>query len=174
MLRSKVMPPKSRHNEHLPPPNNLGHPTSTQSTHLCVQRIDVSSYVQNILTHDGDIMELAYIFWIQIDEWSIKVNNHCVVHAIYFLLPIELRSMSKIVLGLPNFNESPINESDTTLKLGHIMGKGFSFLLVRPWNLVTNRIINVGGNENCIITYCRFTLIPHEGIIHDYIIMFHV
>ncbi len=130
--------------------------------------------VQNKLTHDGDIMEWASIFWIQIDEWSMKVNNHRVVHAIYFFLPIELRSMSNIVLRFPNINESPINEPDTTLELGHIIGKSFSFLLARPWNLVTNRLTNVGSNENCIITYCKFAPIPHGGIIHDYIVMFHV
>jgi hypothetical protein len=82
--------------------------------------------------------------------------------------------MSKIVLGFPNIDESPINEPDTTLELVHIMGKNLSFLLARPLNLVTNRLTNVGGNENCIITYCKFAPIPHEGIIHNYIVMFHV
>ncbi len=103
-----------------------------------------------------------------------KVDKHHVVHAIFFFLPIELRSMNKIVLGFPNINESPINEPDTTLELGHIMGKIFSFLLARPSNLVTNHLSNVGGNENCIIMYCKFAPIPHESIIHDYIVMFHV
>ncbi len=59
--------------------------------------------------------------------------------------------MNRIVLGFPNLNESPINEPDTTLELGHIMGNFFSFLLARPSNLVTNRLINVGSNENCMI-----------------------
>jgi hypothetical protein len=62
---------------------------------------------------DGDIMEWVRIFGIQVDEQSMMFNDHYVVHVIHLLLPIKPRSMSRIVLGFLDFDESPINEPIT-------------------------------------------------------------
>jgi len=59
---------------------------------------------------DGDIMEWAWIFGIQVDEQSMMVNDHCVVHVVHFLHPIKPRSMIGIVLGFLDLDESTINE----------------------------------------------------------------
>ncbi len=97
------------------------------------------------------------------------VDDHHVVHVVHLFMSIKPRSTNRIDLGFMNFDESPINEPNTTLKLGHMLGKS-----CRPSNLVTNCLINVGSDKNCIITYNTFALVPHDDIIHDYIIMFHI
>jgi hypothetical protein len=94
------------------------------------------------------------------------VDNYHVVHAIHLLPPIKPRSMSGIVPRFKDLNESPINEPNTTLELEHMLGKNCIFLLTQPSNLVTNHFINAEGDENYIITYNKFALVPHEGIIH--------
>jgi hypothetical protein len=58
------------------------------------------------------------------------VNDHHVVHVVHLFLPVEPRLMNKIVLRFLNIDESFINELDTTLELGHMLGKNCSHVLV--------------------------------------------
>ncbi len=88
------------------------------------------------------------------------VNDHRVVHVVHLFSPIEPRLTNKIVVGFLNIDESFINELDTTVELGHMLGKNCLLILVKPSNIIINCFINVGGNENCIITYCILALIP--------------
>jgi len=88
------------------------------------------------------------------------VNDHHVVHVVHLFSPIEPRLVNKIVLEFLNINESLINELDTTLELGHMLGKNCSLVLAKPLNIIINCFINVRGNENCIITYCILVPIP--------------
>jgi hypothetical protein len=81
------------------------------------------------------------------------VDNYRVVHAIHLLPPIKPRSMSGIVPRFKHPNESPINEPNTNLELGHMLGKNCLLLLTQPSNLVTNHLINAEGDENYIIAY---------------------
>jgi hypothetical protein len=55
------------------------------------------------------------------------------------------------------------------MELKHMLGKSFLLLLIWPLNLITNHFINARGDA-----YSKLAPIPHEGIIHDYIVMFHV
>ncbi len=72
-----------------------------------------------------------------------------------------------------DFDESLINEFDTTLELRNVSTKGTPLLGSRPLDIVTYSLINARCNENCIITYCTFVLFPHECVKHDYVVMFH-
>jgi hypothetical protein len=73
-----------------------------------------------------------------------------------------------------NLNENPIDVLNTTQKLRHMLNKNYLFLLTQPLNLITYHLINAWGDENHIITYSKFVPVPHEGILHDYIMTFHV
>ncbi len=88
------------------------------------------------------------------------VNDNLVVHVVHLFSPIEPRLMNKIVLGFLNIDESFINELDTTLELGHMLGKNHLLILAKPSNIIINCFINVGGNENSIITYYILAPIP--------------
>jgi hypothetical protein len=45
------------------------------------------------------------------------VQDHYIIHIIHLFKLIELQLMGIVVPRLVNFNENPINESDTTLEL---------------------------------------------------------
>jgi hypothetical protein len=48
------------------------------------------------------------------------VHNHHVIHEIHLLPTIEHRPMGNIVLRFANFDESLIDESNTTLELENL------------------------------------------------------
>lgn len=73
--------------------------------------------IQLIFMQDAKIVEWTYISWIQIDEQSMMVDDHCVVHVVHLLSPIEPRLMNKIV---PRFTHSMRVPSMTP---------------IQPWNL---------------------------------------
>jgi hypothetical protein len=113
MLRSKIELPK------------LAHSVRPQIT--CVAQIfKVLIYVykelalvlmQFVFMQDVNIVEWTYISWIQIDEQSMMVDNHRVVHVVHLLPPIEPRLMNEIVRGLIHSMKVP------------------SMTPIQPWNL---------------------------------------
>jgi hypothetical protein len=64
----------------------------------------------------------------QVDEQSMMVDDHYVVHVVHLFMSIKPRSTDRMVLGFMNIDESPINEPNTTLELGHMLGKSCMFL----------------------------------------------
>jgi hypothetical protein len=56
--------------------------------------------------------------------------------------------MDIVVPRLANFDENPINESDTTLELQGMCTNGYQFFNRRPLNIITYGFINAGCNEN--------------------------
>jgi hypothetical protein len=99
------------------------------------------------------------------------VHNHRAIHIIHLFLPIEPQPMGNII---PDINEGPINESNTTLELKDLCTKSHSFLEIWPLNFVVECQIDAKCNENCIIKYSRLVPILKECVIHDNIVMFHV
>jgi hypothetical protein len=51
---------------------------------------------------------------IKVNEHSMVIKHHCVIHIIHFLTSIEPRSKGVIVSRVVNFNKGPINEFNTT------------------------------------------------------------
>jgi hypothetical protein len=82
--------------------------------------------------------------------------------------------MGGIILKFLDFNESLINETNTTLELRDLCTKSHLLLKVWPSNLVAEHQIDALCNENYIITHSRLAPIPEECIIYDNIVMFHV
>jgi hypothetical protein len=56
--------------------------------------------------------------------------------------------MGIVVLRLANFDENPINESNTTLELQDMCTKGNQLFNNRPLNLITYGFFNARCNEN--------------------------
>ncbi len=59
-----------------------------------------------------------------------------------------------------DFNENPIDESNATLELQDVYTKGSLILNNKSFNLVAYGFINAKWNENYIITYYVFIIIP--------------
>jgi hypothetical protein len=100
------------------------------------------------------------------------INNHCVVNTIHLFVPIEPQLVIIIIPRLVNLDENPINEFNTTLEFRDVLCKGNLLLNNRSLNLVSYNLTNAWCNTNCIIKYYILALIPHECVIHEYIIMF--
>jgi hypothetical protein len=82
--------------------------------------------------------------------------------------------MRRIVPRLANFDDNSFNESNATLKLWKLHHQHSSFLPNGSLNLIDNDKIDARCYEDAIIIYCIFIPIPHENIIFNNIIMFHV
>ncbi len=101
------------------------------------------------------------------------VHNHHVIHKIHLFTPIEPQRDNIIPMFL-DFDESPINEPNTTLELRNMHTNNHLFLKIWPLNIITQHRIDARGNENYIITYSKLVPIPKKCVIHDIIVMFHV
>jgi len=64
--------------------------------------------------------------------------------------------MGNIVPRFAHFSESLIDEFNTTLELRDEFIKGHPLLNNRPSNFIVNCFIDVGCNQNSIITYYIF------------------
>lgn len=73
-----------------------------------------------------------------------------------------------------HLDENPINQSNITLEFANVHTKSHLLLNIKPLNFIAYGFIDIGCNKNCIITNYTLTLVPHECILHDHIIMFHV
>jgi hypothetical protein len=51
---------------------------------------------------------------IEVNEQSMVIKHHRIIHTIHFLTHIELKSMGVIVSKVVDFNKGPINELNTT------------------------------------------------------------
>ncbi len=82
--------------------------------------------------------------------------------------------MGRIVLRFADFDENLINKSNLALKLWKLDHQYSSFLPNGSLNLIDNGKIDARCYKDAIINYCTFIPIPHESIIFNNIIMFHV
>lgn len=112
---------------------------------------------------------------IKVNELFMMVKHHHVVHIIHFFVLIKPRFLGIIVPMLFNFNESSINQPNTiTLELKiYAQTKCNPLLNSRPFNLVTNGLINPRYNESYIITNHILALIPYECVIQIPLIVLH-
>jgi hypothetical protein len=125
-----------------------------------------------VFAYNVHIWKRVRIPIIQVNEQLIQ--DHHVVHTIHFLPHVEPQHVSNILLRFVHLDENPINQSNTTLKFANVHTKRPLLLNIKPLNFIAYGFINVGCNENCIITNYTLTLVSHECIIHDHIVMFHV
>jgi hypothetical protein len=102
------------------------------------------------------------------------VHNHHVIHKIHIFPPIEPQPMGNIIPRFPDFDESPINEFNTTLELKNLDANNHLLLKIWLLNIITQHQIDARCNENYIITYSKLVPIPKKCVIHDNIVMFHV
>jgi hypothetical protein len=70
------------------------------------------------------------------------VQDHYIVHVIDLFKLIELQVMGIVVLRLANFDENPINQSNTTLELQDMCTNSNQFFNCRPLNLITYGFFN--------------------------------
>jgi hypothetical protein len=92
--------------------------------------------------------------------------------------------MGNIVLRFANFDESLIDESNTTLELENLCTKRHLLLENWPLDFMGEGLIDARCNFHCIITYDKLAPILEEYVIlaslldkyviHDHIAMFHV
>lgn len=87
-------------------------------------------------------MKRAKIPIVRINKQSTMINNHRVVHTIHLFVPIELQLVIIIIPKAFEFNESPINEFNTTVEFLDVLCKGNPFLSSRSSNLVTYCLTN--------------------------------
>jgi hypothetical protein len=102
------------------------------------------------------------------------VHNYHVIHKIHIFSPIEPQPMGNIIPRFLNFDESLINESNTTLELRNLHTNSHLLLKIWPLNIITQHQIDARCNENYIITYNKLVPIPKKCVIHDNIVMFHI
>ncbi len=72
--------------------------------------------------------------------------------------------MCFILLRFVDLDQSAINEFNTFWQLTQMHTQGNFIIKCGPLNLI----------YKCIITQSKFHLVPHEGIIHKDIVMFHL
>jgi hypothetical protein len=82
--------------------------------------------------------------------------------------------MGRIVPRLADFDENLINKSNATLELWKLHHQHSSFLRNGSLNLINNGKIDARCYKNVINIYYTFIPIPHENVIFNNIIMFHV
>jgi hypothetical protein len=82
--------------------------------------------------------------------------------------------MGNLVLRFVDFDESFIDESNTTLELENLCTKRRPLLENWPLDFMGEGLIDARCNENCIITYNRLAPILEEYVIHDHIVIFHI
>jgi hypothetical protein len=64
------------------------------------------------------------------------VHNHHVIHKIHIFSPIEPQPMGNIIPRFSDFDESPINESNTTLELRNLHTNSHLLLKIWPSNII--------------------------------------
>ncbi len=90
------------------------------------------------------IMEGTMMLLIQVSEQSTVVQDHYIFHTTHFLMLIEVWPLCNIIIMFANFNESPINEFNTTFKLEDVCTKGcVHYSTIGLWNFIANDITNL-------------------------------
>jgi hypothetical protein len=102
------------------------------------------------------------------------VHNYHVLHKIHIFPPIEPQPMGNIIPRFLDFDESPINEFNTTLEPKNLHANNHLLLKIWLLNIIIQHQIDARCNENYIITYTKLVPIPKKCVIHDNIVMFHV
>jgi len=72
---------------------------------------------------------------IQVNEQPVMVKDHCVDHAIHLFMPIEPCHVGIIIIRVVDFDECPINEHNTILRLWKLVLRVAPSLIISHWIL---------------------------------------